>query len=97
MSLTRPKRAPEERTGNEVRPEPPCNVILHNSWHTMTYVVYILEKSIPGLNWKKTTKIMLTAHKEGQSVAKSCHKELAELYEERLKAGKLTASIEPAD
>ncbi|MBA2714975.1 MAG: ATP-dependent Clp protease adaptor ClpS, partial [Rubrobacteraceae bacterium] len=33
-----------------------------------------------GLNLKKATKIMLTAHREGRAVAKSCHKELAELY-----------------
>ena len=97
MSLTKPTKAPEEWTGNEVRPEPPYNVILHNSWHPMTCVVYIFKKSIPGLNLKKAMKIMLTAHKEGQAVAKSCHKELVELYEERLKAGKLTASIEPVD
>ncbi|MGB3634972.1 MAG: ATP-dependent Clp protease adaptor ClpS [Rubrobacteraceae bacterium] len=95
MGLTKPTRAPEERTGNEVRPEPPYNVILHNSWHPMTYVVYVLKKSIPGLTLKKATKIMLTAHREGRAVAKSCHKELAELYEERLKAKGLRASIEP--
>ena len=77
--------------------EPPYNVILHNSLHPMTWVVYVLKKSIPSLNLKKATKIMLTAHSEGRAVAKSCHKELAELYEERLRAGRLTATIEPAD
>jgi ATP-dependent Clp protease adaptor protein ClpS len=75
--------------------EPPYNVILHNSLHPMTWVVYVLKKSIPGLTLKKATKTMLTAHKEGRAVAKSCHKELAELYEERLKTKGLRASIEP--
>lgn len=77
--------------------EPPYNVILHNSLAPMSWVVYALKKSIPGLTMKKATKIMLTAHREGRAVAKSCHKELAELYEERLKARRLTASIESAD
>jgi ATP-dependent Clp protease adaptor protein ClpS len=39
---------------------------------------------------------MWTAHTEGKAVAKSCHKELAELYRERLRGKGLTASIEPA-
>lgn len=77
--------------------EPPYNVILHNSWHPMSYVVYVLKKSIPGLTIKKATKIMLSAHMEGRAVAKGCHKELAELYEERLRAKRLTATVEPAD
>ncbi len=95
MSLTKPKNVPTEQSGSRVRAEPPYNVILHNSWHPMTWVVYVLKKSIPGLNLKKATKIMLTAHREGRAVAKSCHKELAELYEEGLKAKGLRASIEP--
>lgn len=95
MGLTKPAKAPEEQTRNKVSPEPPYNVILHNSLHPMTWVVYALTKSIPGLGLKKAAKIMLTAHKEGQAVAKSCHKELAGLYEERLKAKGLRASIEP--
>ena len=32
---------------------------------------------------------------EGEGVAKTCHEELAELYEERLRAKGLTVSIEP--
>ena len=72
-------------------------MILHNSLAPMSWVVYVLKKSIPGLTIKKATKIMLTAHKEGRAVAKSCHKELAELYEERLRTKRLTATIEPAD
>ena len=40
---------------------------------------------------------MLTAHKEGRAVPKSRHEELAELYEQRLRGKRLTATIEPAD
>lgn len=93
-NVERPRRPSVESTYDEAT-EPPYNVILHNSLHPMTWVVYALAKSIPGLNLKKATKIMLTAHREGRAVAKQCHKELAELYEERLKAKGLKASIEP--
>ena len=97
MSTVLPKRPPEHRTDSKARTEPPYNVILHNSLAPMSWVVYVLKKSIPGLTIKKATKIMLAAHTEGRAVAKQCHKELAELYEERLKAKKLSATIEPAD
>ena len=43
---------------------------------------------------KKATRIMWEAHTSGKAVVKSCHKELAELYEQRLLAKGLTASIE---
>jgi len=45
---------------------------------------------------KKATGIMWEAHSKGRAVAKSCHKELAELYEERLREKGLTVSVEPA-
>ena len=44
---------------------------------------------------KKATKIMWEAHSAGKAIVKSCHKELAELYEERLLGQGLTVSIEP--
>ena len=34
-------------------------------------------------------------HTKGKAVAKTCHKELAELYEERLRKKGLTVFIEP--
>ena len=40
---------------------------------------------------------MYEAHIKGQAVVKSCHKELAELYEERLREKGLTVTIQPAD
>jgi ATP-dependent Clp protease adaptor protein ClpS len=71
-------------------------VILHNSWHPMSWVVYVLVKTIPGMSVKKATMVMWEAHTKDKAVAKTCHKELAELYEERLRKMGLTASIEPA-
>ena len=83
-------------TGRKAKPEPPHNVVLHNSWHPVSWVVYALKKSIPGMTLKRATRVMWTAHTEGRAVAKSAHRELAELYEERLKSKGLTASVEKA-
>lgn len=60
----------------------------------MPRVVIVLKQVIPGMTLKKATRIMYEAHTNGQAVVKSCHKELAELYEQRLLAKGLTASIE---
>jgi ATP-dependent Clp protease adapter protein ClpS len=76
--------------------DPPWNVVLWNSWHPVSYVVWALVRSIPGLGVGRATRVMWTAHTQGRSVAKSCHRELAELYEERLRAKGLTATTEPA-
>jgi len=58
--------------------------------------VVVLKKVVAGMTLKKATRIMWEAHRNGQAVVKSCHKELAELYMERLQEENLTASIEPA-
>jgi ATP-dependent Clp protease adapter protein ClpS len=39
---------------------------------------------------------MWEAHSKGRSIVKSCHRELTELYEERLRNKGLTVSTEPA-
>ncbi len=86
-TTTKGKEAQGTRTERKTRTEPPWNVILHNDWeNSMPRVVVILKKVIPGMTIKKATKIMYEAHSSGQAVVKSCHKELAELYEERLRA-----------
>jgi ATP-dependent Clp protease adaptor protein ClpS len=97
MAATKVKRAEGTQTRNRVKPDLPWNVILHNDWeNSMPRVVVILKKVIPGMTLKKATKIMWEAHTTGKAVVKSCHKELAELYEERLLVKGLTVSIEPA-
>jgi ATP-dependent Clp protease adaptor protein ClpS len=97
MDATKIKRTQSPQTGTEVKPDLPWNVILHNDWeNAMPQVVLILKKVIPGMTFKKATKIMWEAHTTGKALVKSCHKELAELYEERLLAEGLTVSIEPA-
>ena len=97
MPATKPKRAERSRTKRKAKPEPPWNVLLHNDWdNSMPRVVIVLKKVVPGMTIKKATRIMWEAHSNGQAVVKSCHKELAELYMERLQGENLTVSIEPA-
>ena len=96
MSATRIERAKGTRTARKAKPELPWNVVLHNDWeNSMPRVVVILKKVIPGMTLKKATRIMWEAHTKGKALVKSCHKELAELYEERLLTKGLTVSIEP--
>ena len=98
MPATKPKRAQRSLTGTKAKPELPWNVLLHNDWNnSMPRVVIVLKKVVPGMTLKKATSIMWEAHRSGQAVVKSCHKELAELYKERLQGENLTVSIEPAD
>jgi ATP-dependent Clp protease adaptor protein ClpS len=100
MSSTMTTKAAKERRSrsrNRAKPELPWNVILHNDWeNSMPRVVIVLKKIIPGMTYKRAARIMYEAHSTGKAVVKSCHRELAELYEERLLGQGLTASIEPA-
>ncbi len=97
-------RATEAKKANPTRvrrrstgPTPPWNVVLHNSWHPMSWVVYALVKAIPGTTVRRATAVMWEAHTKGRAAAKGYHKELAELYQERLRAKGLTVSTEPAE
>jgi ATP-dependent Clp protease adaptor protein ClpS len=97
MTATKIKKDERTRTGNKVKRELPWNVILHNDWdNSMPRVVIILKKIIPGMSFEKAARIMFQAHTSGQALVKSCHRELAELYEERLQAEGLTVTIEPS-
>lgn len=97
MVGTRIKRSESTRTSRKARTEPPYNVLLHNDWeNAFQNVIFSLRRAIPGMTFKKATVITYTAHTQGQALVKSCHKELAELYQERMLAEGLTATIEPA-
>ena len=88
--------APKEKTQRRMSTEPPYKVILHNDDYTpMDHVVKALRKVIPRMNMKRAVSIMLEAHTKGKAVATKCHKELAELYQEGLRAEGLIATIEP--
>lgn len=97
MTATKIKQ-PAPRTGGKSRREPPWNVVLHNDWENdMVRVVLVLKKVIPGMTVKRAAGIMWAAHSKGKATAKRCHKELAELYKERLQGEGLSAGIEPVD
>ncbi len=97
MSITKSRREGETRPRRKSRTEPPWNVILHNDWeNSMPMLIWVLQKAIPGIGLKRATAIMYEAHSSGQSVVRRCHKELAELYKERLEGEGLTVSLEPA-
>jgi ATP-dependent Clp protease adaptor protein ClpS len=88
--------APREKTKRRVTQEPPYKVILHNDDYTpMEHVVAALRKVIPRMSLPRAVSIMLEAHTKGKAVVTKCHKELAELYREGLKAEGLTSTVEP--
>ncbi len=87
---------PREKTRRKMTTEPPYKVILHNDDYTpMDHVVKVLRKVIPRMNLRRAVSIMLEAHTKGKAVVTKCHKELAELYQEGLRAEGLIATIEP--
>jgi ATP-dependent Clp protease adaptor protein ClpS len=97
MPATKTKKGNRSRTVNAAMTELPWNVMLHNDGeNSMPRVVVILKEVVPGMTYRRAARFMWEAHTSGQAVVKSCHKELAELYEERLLGEGLTVSIEPA-
>ncbi len=97
VAATGTTRERRVRSKAKAKPETPWNVILHNDWeNSMPRVMIVLKKVIPGMTLKKAAKIMWEAHSNGRAVVKSCHRELAELYEERLRQEGLTVSTEKA-
>ncbi len=97
VSPTKIQREQRSQTRDRAKAETPWNVILHNDWeNSMPRVMIVLKQVIPGMTLKRAAAIMWEAHSKGRAVVKSCHKELAELYEERLREKGLTVSIERA-
>lgn len=95
VSATSTREVKKTRAGEKVRAEPPWNVVLHDDRNPINRVVWRLWRTISRMTMKKATKITWEAHTKGRAVAKTCHKGLAELYEERLREKGLTVSIEP--
>ena len=63
MTATKIKKNRGERTEREAGSEPPWNVILHNDWeNSMLRVVVILKRVVPGMTYKRATRIMWEAH-----------------------------------
>ena len=98
MSATKNRRTKVTRTEKTDRTEPPWNVILHNDWNnSMPRVVVFLRRVVPGITVRRATRVMYEGHTRGKALVKSCHKELAELYEEGLQERGLTVSIQAAE
>ncbi len=98
MSATKTGKERKQRTGRKNSTEPPWNVLLHNDWeNSMSRVVLILKKVLPGMTITRAIGIMYEAHSSGRAVVKRCHKELAELYKERLEDEGLRITLEPAE
>ena len=72
VTPTKTKKVEEAQPGGKAQTEPPWNLILHNSWHPMSWVIYVLVKTIPGTTIKKAAKIMWEARTKGKAVAKTC-------------------------
>lgn len=97
MRVTKPHGERTTHTAKKGRTEPPWDVVLHNEWENpLRRVILILRKVVPDMNLKRATKTAWEAHSKGRAVVKRCHKELAELYKERLQGEGLTVSLEPA-
>ena len=97
MTTTKAKNREETRTGENASEatKPPWNV-MHNDWHNpINRVVWRLWRTIPDMTMKRATRATWEAHTKGRAVARTCYKELAELYEERLREKGLTVSVEP--
>ena len=74
---------------------PPHAVILHNDdVNDMNHVVQSLVRCVPSLSSNKATEIMHEAHEKGRACVVVCPLELAELYRDRLRSCRLTATIE---
>lgn len=98
MNATKTGKGRKQKTGRKNSTEPPWNVLLHNDWeNSMSRVVLILKKVLPGMTITRAIGIMYEAHSSGRAVVKRCHKELAELYKERLEDEGLRITLEPAE
>ena len=76
----------------------PWNVIVLNDDHnTFDGVAFALARTIPGVDYDKGLAIADRIHNSGRAVVWTGHKELAELYWEKLKGFGLTMGpLEPA-
>ena len=52
-------------------------MVVHDSWHPMSWVVYTLVGATPGTSVKKAASVTWEAHTKGRAVVRSCHEELA--------------------
>jgi ATP-dependent Clp protease adaptor protein ClpS len=96
LTQSRPEVETEELHRLRAKLLPPYRVVLFNDdYNDMDYVVLALLHTINNLSRQEATRIMLTAHLNGNAIVVVCPKETAECYQERLLGYGLTATIEP--
>ena len=98
MAVEAPVRIPQRTTDDRGSDDRPWQVIVLNDNHnTFDGVAFALARTIPGVDYDKGLAIADRIHSSGRAVVWSGHKELAELYWEKLKGFGLTmAPLEPA-
>jgi ATP-dependent Clp protease adaptor protein ClpS len=75
---------------------PPFRVLLHNDdVHTVPHVIESIVRTTP-LDAVRAARVTLEAHVRGVSLVLVTHRELAELYQERLASRGLTVTLEAA-
>ena len=95
--IVRPHVDPEELTRERAATLPPYVVFLNNDdVNSMDYVVHSLLMCVPELDEGEAVSIMFEAHESGRAQVIVCPLERAELYRDRLKSRRLTATIERA-
>ena len=93
----RPRKSPQRLIADRRYSYPSCRGLLRRrgirqlSWRSSSWLVSTLCSS----SSLSTAGVATMTSKGRRAVAKTCHKELAELYEERLRKTGLTVSIEP--
>ena len=95
----KPRRKPASKPTSKPGPPrqlPPINVILHNDdVNSADEVVESIVMLTP-LKEQEATLRTKEAHRQGQSLLLTTHKERAELYQQQFASRNLTVTLEPA-
>ena len=76
---------------------PKFHVVLHDdAFHALAQVRQLLPRVVPDKSQQEAEYVVATTHKQGRCVVRTCHLELAELYQQGLQSFMLTATIRPA-
>lgn len=95
MNKTDTNKKKRARSQTDARPEPFCQVVLHNdNINSVDYVVKCLQ-TVFAHNLELAAKIMLEAHEKGRSIAEVETETPAIEHRDQLCAYGLSASVEP--
>jgi ATP-dependent Clp protease adaptor protein ClpS len=95
MNKTDSKTAKRARSQKDVRPEPFCQVVLHNDdVNSVEHVVKCLQ-TVFAHNMELAAKIMMEAHQKGRSIAEVEAQTPAIEHRDQLRSYGLSATVEP--